>query len=104
MRFEHDGISLWYGTPDAPAPAGTAESTNGLTVAIGVHPADASNKVELLYRVTHGLERVLDAAGMRTESGGGGQYFRAQLPDLRPGDLVEYAAICRCAGRQVPPN
>jgi len=60
MRFEHDGIALWYGTPDAPAPANTVP-----VAADRAHEARAADpriaaamfRLESLSVATEGLER-----------------------------------------------
>ncbi len=102
MRFDYDGISMWYGTPDAPAPREAVLSGIEVPITIGVWPADASNKVEIRYRVNQGSTTAVQAKFLRTEPSRRVQYFRAQLPALRAGDRAEYSVICRCAGRQVP--
>ena len=102
MRFDYDGISIWYGTPDAPAPREAVLSGIEVPITIGVWPADASNKVEIRYRVNQGSTTAVQAKFLRTEPSRRVQYFRAQLNALRAGDRVEYRVICRCAGRQVP--
>lgn len=100
MRFEHEGMALWFDTPDAPAPKGV-EAGEETTVTIGVKPTDASNKIEVLYRVNQGsVERV--SAKWRRNDAAGKSYFSAVLPAFHAGDTVEYTAVCRCAGRQLP--
>jgi hypothetical protein len=56
--------------------------------------------VEVHYRVNGGLTAIAAADPVRHTRKA--QYFRARLPALRAGDIVEYLPICRCAGRQVP--
>ena len=102
MRFEHEGRSLWYGTPDAPAPEQAVPVGTEIKITVGIHPVDSSNRVEILYRVNQGAIETMGAGWLRTDTSGKAQYFRAPLPGFRPGDLVEYLPICRCAGRQVP--
>jgi hypothetical protein len=105
MRFEHEGISLWYGTPDAPAPEGVIEIGSDIAITIGVHPTDASNKVDLLYCINQGPIETVAAKWLMHDLSSNAQYFRVSFPALRAGDTVEYTVICRCAGRQVPsPN
>lgn len=101
MRFEHEGLQLWYGTPDAPAPDETVEADAAATVTVAVWPADVSNQVAVIYRINGGATQRKVAAWWRNGSSGI-QYFGARLGPFRPGDLVEYAATCHCAGRQVP--
>jgi hypothetical protein len=102
MRFEHEGRSLWYGTPDAPAPESAVPAGAEVNITVGVHPVDSSNRVEILYRVNQGAIETAGAGWLRTDPSGKAQYFRGRLPGFRPGDFVEYLPVCRCAGRQVP--
>jgi hypothetical protein len=102
MRFDHDGISLWYSTNHAPAPGSAVQAGSEVPITVGVRPADASNKVEVLYRVDRGPTQTVPAKWWRTDAQCKTQYFRARLPAFRAGDTVEYIGVCYCAGRQVP--
>jgi Tc toxin complex TcA C-terminal TcB-binding domain/Neuraminidase-like domain/Salmonella virulence plasmid 28.1kDa A protein len=102
MRIEHEGISLWYGTPDAPAPQDVISAGQNVTVTVGVYPADASNVVEIHYRVNQGAVGTVPARYLQNGRDLRSHYFKASLPILNPGDTVDYAPVCRCAGRQVP--
>ena len=102
MRIDQDGMSLWFGTADAPAPEGADAEGSSVAVTIAIHPPDASNNVEVLYRVNGGPQQSFPAGWFRTDQARKVQYFRAQFPPLRAGDVVEYSAVCRCVGRQVP--
>jgi hypothetical protein len=102
MRFDHDDISLWYGTRYTPAPGSALQAGIEVPITVGVQPADASNKVEVLYRVNRGSKQAVPAKWWRTDAYRKTQYFRARLPAFRAGDTVEYIPICYCAGRQVP--
>src|SRR5262245_22369099 len=102
MRFEHEGRSLWYGTPDAPAPEHVVRAGTEIDLTVGVSPVDSSNRVEMRYRVNQGPIETASASWLRTDPSGKAQYFRVRLPSLRAGDTVEYLVICGCAGRQVP--
>jgi hypothetical protein len=103
MHFEHQGISLWFGTADTSAPSETVPAGTEVTITIAVQPISASNRVELLYRVNQGELEILAAKRRPSHSSiSQAQYFIALLPAFRAGDLVEYSAICHCAGRQVP--
>lgn len=101
-RVEHDGMSLWYGTADAPAPLGNVSAAEEVVISVGVTPVDASNSVKVRYRVNQGPIQTVTAKWMRNDIARKAQYFKASLPNLRVGDTVEYAVLCRCAGRQVP--
>ena len=64
VQLAHDGLELWYGTPDAPAPDGTTEQRQGVSVTVGVRPANPSNAVSVRYRVDgRGVENGVGAAG-----------------------------------------
>src|SRR5260370_4363434 len=103
MRFEHEGIFLWYGTPEAPAPQESVQAGTGITITVGVQPMNAGNKVEVLYRINKGQTKRVAANWLRNDTYKKSQYFRTSLPALRVGDTVEYTALCRRAGRQVVP-
>jgi len=102
MHYEHEGISLWYGTSDAPAPEGAVDAGTGISATIAVQPVDASNKVTVFYRVNQGPIETLAARWLQHDHTNKIQYFRAHFPAFRVGDTVEYTAVCHCAGRQVP--
>ncbi|MDJ0718441.1 MAG: neuraminidase-like domain-containing protein, partial [Prochloraceae cyanobacterium] len=102
MQFENDGILLWYGTSDAPAPNGTVIEGSEIPITMGVQPPDASNVVEISYRINEGSTETIVAKFLRNEPFDRIQYFRAYLSSLKAGDRVEYNVICQCAGRQVP--
>src|SRR5437773_6293277 len=105
MRFDNQGIAIWYGTSDAPAPdriVPPGESLASLSITIGVTPPDASNTVQVRYRVNGGTPSTVLATFLRADGARRAQYFRVWLPQLHPGDQVEYTATCQCVGRQVP--
>ncbi|MCI0552874.1 MAG: hypothetical protein L0287_18135, partial [Anaerolineae bacterium] len=102
MHCKHENLSLWYGTPDAPAPSETVLAGTEIPFTVGVEPADASNQVEVLYRVNGGPQQTVAARWQRNASAGKIQYFEARLGPFQAGDVVECAAICVCAGRTVP--
>src|SRR5690349_18297020 len=103
MHIEHEGIALWYGTSDAPAPEGGIPLGADVQVTVGVKPVDAGNRVEVIFSVNGGPLRTAPAQWLYTNPAGKAQYFRARLPGFCADDTVEYAVLCRCAGRQVPP-
>jgi hypothetical protein len=101
VRFQNQRMSMWYDTPDAPAPSGSVLEGSGVAVTVAVS-RDPSNNVEVQYRVNRGKTEVATAKWLRDDRTGKTQYFLARLPTFRVGDTVEYTPICRCAGRQVP--
>lgn len=103
MNFSHDGLSLWYGTPDAPAPFDQeVVPREGASVIVGVHPASPINAVLVRYRVDGGLEQALPGRELRTDHARGVQYFAVAFPPFPSGQLVEFAPSVSCAGRQAP--
>ena len=102
MRYNNEGLTLWYGTEDTPAPEGVVESGDNLSVIAAVSPANPSNTVSLLYRVEGGFERTVRATLSRNEHVAGRQYFKAAFPSLPPGTKIEYTVIGENSGRRVP--
>ncbi len=102
MKFTHEGLSLWYGTEDAPAPKEVEGLRRGVCVTIGVCPLSLSNTVALRYRINGGIVQTLPAILVRTDHARARQYFRAIFPDFRGGEWVEYLPILSCGGRQSP--
>jgi hypothetical protein len=82
MRFEHQGMCLWYGAPDAPAPSETVPTGTGIPITIAVQPANARNRVEVLYRMNRGPTETAPARWVRNDPAGKTQYYRANLPAL----------------------
>jgi hypothetical protein len=102
VRLAHDGLELWYGTPDAPAPDGTTEQRQGVSVTVGVQPANPSNAVSVRYRVDgRGVETV-SAPLVANEYQNRAQYFRAAFPTFWSGETVEYVPVVSCEGRRAP--
>jgi hypothetical protein len=94
MELAHDGLTLWYDTPDAPVEGGR--------ITVGVRPASPTNSVSLRYRIDGGFVRSLPAVSLPLASLGGPQYFRAPLPEAPAGALVEVLPVFTCGGRQAP--
>lgn len=103
MRYEHEGISIWFGTPDAPAPQDAVSQESEISITVGVQPMAANYEVELIYRVNKGPTESIKAKWLRNDTSGRTRYYRAYFPSFQAGDIVEYGVICHCAGRQVPP-
>ena len=102
MHVENDGVSLWFATSDAPAPQGEIAAGADVTVTVGVKPARPANRVEVRYSVNLETEQSVIATWLWNDHARDAQYFRAHLPAFRAGDMVDYTAVCRCAGRQIP--
>ena len=63
---------------------------------------DASNRVEVGYRINGGALQVAATRWLRTDHSRKAHYFKAQIPSIRAGDTLEYNAVCDFAGRRVP--
>lgn len=103
MRYTHEGMTLWTGTQDAPAPGDTVSAGAPISIMIGVQPANASNQVEVIYRVNEKPPKILPTNWIRNDLSGKTQYFKAALPIFQEGDTVEYTVFFRCAGHRIPP-
>ena len=102
VQLAHDGLELWYGTADAPAPDGTTEQRQGVSVTVGVRPANPSNAVSVRYRVDgRGVETV-SAPLVANDFQKRTQYFRATFPTFWSGETVEYVPVVSCEGRRAP--
>lgn len=102
VEFAHDGLELRYGTPDAPAPDGTTEPRRGVSVTVGVHPANPSNTVNVRYRVDGRGVETISAPLVSNDFVGRRQYFRATFPTFWSGETVEYLPVASCEGRRAP--
>lgn len=101
-EFAHDGLELWYGTADAPAPEGTTERRDGVTVTVGVRPAGPATTVNVRYRVDGRGVHTLSAPVLAADHARRTRYFRAAFPPFWSGDAVEYLPVASCAGRRAP--
>lgn len=102
VQLAHDGLELWYATPDAPAPDGTTEQRQAVTVTVGVRPANPANAVNVRYRVDgRGIETI-SAPLLTNDFQKQTQYFRAILPTFWSGESVEYLPVVSCHGRSAP--
>jgi hypothetical protein len=102
VRLAHDGIEMWYATPDAPAPDGTTEQRQGVSVAVGVRPANPSNAVSVRYRVDERAIETVSAPLVANDFQKQTQYFRATFPTFWSGESVEYLPVVSCEGRRAP--
>ena len=102
VHFAHDKLELWYGTPDAPAPNGTTEQRQGVSITVGVRPMNPSNTVRVRYRVDGRAVETISAPLVTTDYAKRTQYFRAMFPTFWSGEVVEYLPVVSCEGRRVP--
>jgi hypothetical protein len=102
VRLAHDGLEMWYATPDAPAPDGTTEQREGVSVMVGVRPANPSNAVSVRYRVDGRAIEAVSAPLVANDFPERTQYFRATFPTFWYGETVEYLPVLSCEGRRAP--
>jgi hypothetical protein len=103
VNFSNEGLSLWYGTPDAPAPGDTGiVPRRGASLMVGVHPAHPANTLKVRFRVDGGRERFAVGRSVRTDFDKQDQYFVVTFPEFFGGKMVEYQPVLSCSGRQVP--
>jgi hypothetical protein len=103
LNFTHDGLSLWYGTPDAQAPGDSGVvPREGAGLVVGVQPPNPTNTVLVRYRVDGGLVQAVPGRELRTDYARQAQYFGVTFPAFPTGNVVEYSPVLACAGRQVP--
>ena len=103
MQFSHQQLTLWYGSADAPAPAGEVSAGDGpVRVTVAAKPASPTNVVTVRYCVDGGAERVIRAVRVQTDYAQGIEYHVATFPTLAPNRRVEYVAVLDCAGRTCP--
>ena len=102
MQFYNDGIKLWYGTDETPAPQGNQVSRERAEIMVGVSPAHPSNRVIVQYCVDDGTLQTVFGIPTQIEHGSGTQFFRAIFPPFMTGKQVQYRVILYCSGRQVP--
>lgn len=103
MNLTHEGLSLWYGTPDAPAPTDLVVPRDGASLIVGVRPANPTNSVHVRYRVDGGIVQSVPGRQLRTDYDRDAQYFAVAFPAFPTGDVVEFSPVLTSAGRQVPP-
>ena len=103
VQFTHDGLSLYYGTPDAPAPVNDeCCGRQHVSVTVAMRPANPSNAVTIRYRIDDGPVSQLRAVRQPSDGQGDVEYFRATFPDFYQGARVQYLPVGSCAGRTVP--
>jgi hypothetical protein len=107
MRFQNEGMVLWYGTPDAPAPSGDVAIPPGsrqaiVTMTVALQPPSGSNSVRVRYRVNGGSPLTLHAALQREDLVIKAQYYSVKFPPFQAGDKIDYVVIGSAPGKQVP--
>lgn len=101
MQYRDDGLTLWYGDSETPAPSRLVQPDSRVSITVGVRPAHLTNAVEVEYRINGGLTRTLQSSIVREDFPGGAQFFRSVFPYLPPGSHVDYAPILRTLGRRI---
>ncbi|HEX6277913.1 MAG TPA: DUF3237 domain-containing protein [Polyangiaceae bacterium] len=102
MISSYDGLTLWYGTPDAPAPGREVPNGQPVSIVVGVRPFNPANTVDVRYRLDGGPVKTLHASPLRVDERKDAQYFRANFPALGGAKHVDYCPVAHCGGRQVP--
>ena len=103
MNLTHDGLTLWYGTPETPAPFDDEIlPRTGASLVVAAHPANPTNSVLVRYRVDGGVVRSVPGREVRLDYQRNVQYFAVIFPAFICGDVVEYSPVLSCCGRQVP--
>lgn len=103
MQVTQGGVSVWHGTPDAPAPSGVVAAGGDTSVTVGIQPPDHAASITVLYRINHGAPLTVAAQPTHHDTSGK-QYFQAHLTGFKAGDKVEYVPIYRSGTRQIPSN
>ena len=101
MHFSHQQLTLWYGTPDAPAPlTDSVQERRGVGVTVAVQPSSPSNAVMVRYRVDDGPAQMVRAVRVRTDLTEGVEYSRrvpgfvAWRTSRVPADHDVFGAYC----------
>ena len=103
MNLTHDGLTMWFGTPDAPAPFDEEVVPRaGASLVIGVHPSNPTNSITVRYRVDQGVVQTVPGRILRTDYARDAQYFSVAFPRFISGEGVEFWPLFVCGGRQVP--
>jgi hypothetical protein len=103
LKLSNDGLNLWFGTPDAPAPFDDeVMPRHGVSVVVAVQPANPTNRVFVRFRVDGGAVQTAPGRDIRTDYGRNVQYFAVEFPAFYTGQVVEYAPVFMCGGRQCP--
>ncbi|WP_299488456.1 DUF3237 domain-containing protein [Acaryochloris sp. IP29b_bin.137] len=103
MEVSHDGLKLWYGTEDAPAPESFVAARQDISITIGVYPLHPANKVTVYYRSDKNrLVQSISGVLQHSDYAASTQYFSVHFPPLLEPQKVKYLVTLSCAGRQVP--
>ncbi|GAA3938409.1 neuraminidase-like domain-containing protein [Actinoplanes auranticolor] len=100
-RYRLGDVDIWFGTADAPAPAGI-EHTAAPGVTVGISASAVDPVVHLRYRRQGGPWQRLRL--LHSHSGNEAAYYTATFPALPPSTLIEYEVYLRCAGARPRPE
>jgi hypothetical protein len=103
VNLTNEGLTLFYGTPDAMAPGDDGIVPRiGASLMLGASPPNPVNSVAVRYRVDGGHVRTVPGRELHTDFSRNIQYFAVTFPPFYIGDVVEYSPVLCCAGRQAP--
>jgi len=106
VKLSNDGLTLWYGLPDTPAPGENGASRSGASLTMAVTPPSQANNVVVRYRVDGKRTALLPAWEIRTDYDRQIQYFRTNFPTFVDGvaEMVVLDAIRASAatGKEMP--
>ena len=103
MNVTHEGLTMWFGTPDAPTPFDEeVVPRDRVSLLIGVHPSNPTNAISVRYRVDDGVPQSIPGRILRTDYARDAQYFAVVFPRFVTGTVVHYWPLLSCGGRQVP--
>lgn len=100
-RHQLEGIEVWFGTPDAPAPSGV-ETEAAPEITVGTSSDVQAVVVTVHYRRTGGpWQRLVLRPGTTTTEA---RYFNGRFPKLPTGVRIEYKVYVRCGGTRPKPE
>jgi hypothetical protein len=103
VKLDNDGLSVWWGTPDAPGLPARISRGNPATLTIGVAPIRREVTVTLHYQADGGPPHVVPTWLAATDHVRGAQYFRARLPEMLDTGCFRYVPVVKWMGFQAPP-
>jgi hypothetical protein len=100
--MSNGGLTLWWDTGDAPAPALEVYERVPTPLTLAAQPPHPLHSVSVRYRVDGGRPATLQAWTTSTDLAANVQYFHTRFPAFQGDHTVEYTPLLSSAGRQVP--